>query len=118
MVYRSRHISGNGITPYTIWVVDLIPESLQHAFWQAGGKVGADAISALSALAGQDANRFRHFRDAFCLALVAQARSKGGGPQWDEMWSETLHLCDRTEAVFLDRRQVAMNRLTAAAKLV
>lgn len=88
------------------------------AFWQAGGKVGVDAISALSALAGQDANRFRHFRDAFCLALVAQARSKGGGPQWDEMWSETLHLCDRTEAVFLDRRQVAMNRLTAAAKLV
>jgi hypothetical protein len=28
-----------------------------------------------------------------------------------------MHLCERTEAVYLDRRQVALNRLTAAAKL-
>ena len=86
-------------------------------FWQARNQMGADALAAMAQVAGQDAERFSHFIEAFCRQLVTAAQRQGGGPTWDELWADTLHLFDRTEAVYLDRRQVALNRLTAAAKL-
>ncbi len=86
-------------------------------FWQSRTRVGADALTALAGMVGQDAERFSHFVEAFCRQLVSAAGSQGGGPAWDALWADTLHLFDRTEAVYLDRRQVALNRLTAAAKL-
>lgn len=86
-------------------------------FWQAPARVPAEAVQALAGLAGQDAAHFAHFSEGYCRHLVHAARNAGGGPAWDALWADTLHLFDRTEAVYLDRRQVALNRLTAAAKL-
>ncbi|MCA8926436.1 MAG: DNA polymerase III subunit delta' [Alphaproteobacteria bacterium] len=86
-------------------------------FWRAPARVPAEATTALAGLAGQDAAHFAHFAEGFCRQLVQAARTAGGGPAWDALWSDTLHLLDRTEAVYLDRRQVALNRLTAAAKV-
>lgn len=86
-------------------------------FWQAPARVSGEAASALAAMAGQDAGRFAHFAEGYCRHLVNAARAAGGGPAWDALWSDTLHLFDRTEAVYLDRRQVALNRLAAAAKV-
>ena len=100
-------LEGDGIT---------IHQAMQQ-FWRAPSRVQPEALAALALMSGQDALRFSHFADAFCRHLVNAARAQGGGPAWDEMWSDTLHLLDRTEAVYLDRRQVALNRLTAAAKL-
>jgi DNA polymerase-3 subunit delta' len=93
-----------------------IHQAMQQ-FWQAPARVHAEAMAALAQMAGQDQVRFGHFSEAFCRHLVNAARTNGGGPAWDALWSDTLHLLDRTEAVYLDRRQVALNRLTAAAKL-
>lgn len=86
-------------------------------FWQAPQRAPADAVAALATLAGQDAAHFAHFAEGYCRQLAAAARTAGGGPAWDALWTETLHLFDRTEAVYLDRRQVALNRLAAAAKV-
>jgi len=87
------------------------------AFWENRARTTPEALSALAGMAGQDSARFRHFAEAFTAGLVHAARQAGGGPAWDTLWTETLHLCERTEAVYLDRRQVALNRLTAAAKV-
>lgn len=87
------------------------------AFWRRDRRVTPDALNALAQLSGQDAAHFSHFTNAFAAALVRAAGEAGGGPEWDTLWMDTVHLCDRTEAVYLDRRQVALNRLTAAAKL-
>jgi DNA polymerase-3 subunit delta' len=87
------------------------------AFWHERDRAKPEALTALANVAGQDAGRFRHFVDAFSARLVDAARRAGGGPAWDNLWADTMHLCERTEAVYLDRRQVALNRLTAAAKL-
>jgi DNA polymerase-3 subunit delta' len=100
-------LEGDGIAIY----------QAMRQFWLAPARVNAEAIAALAQMAGQDAVRFSHFADAYCRHLVDAARDKGGGPTWDALWSDTLHLLDRTEAVYLDRRQVALNRLTAAAKV-
>jgi len=86
-------------------------------FWQAPSRVSAEASAALAGMAGQDAGRFAHFAEGYCRHLVNAARESGGGPAWDALWADTLHLFDRTEAVYLDRRQVVLNRLTAAAKV-
>ncbi len=88
-----------------------------HQFWQAPARASGEAVAALASMVGQDAGRFAHFAEGFCRHLVDAARAAGGGPVWDALWSDTLHLFDRTEAVYLDRRQVALNRLMAAAKL-
>jgi DNA polymerase-3 subunit delta' len=87
------------------------------AFWQQPARIRPDALSSLAQLGGQDAAHFQHFVTAFSAGLVQAARASGGGPDWDGLWTDTVHLCERTEAVYLDRRQVALNRLTAAAKL-
>lgn len=87
------------------------------AFWQQRNRARPEALTALATLGGQDAAHFHHFTTAFSAGLVHAARVSGGGPAWDALWTDTVHLCERTEAVYLDRRQVALNRLTAAAKL-
>lgn len=87
------------------------------AFWQQHSRAKPEALTALASLGGQDAGHFRHFTTAFSTGLVNAARYDGGGPTWDTLWADTVHLCERAEAVYLDRRQVALNRLTAAAKL-
>lgn len=87
------------------------------AFWQQPSRTRPDALTALAGLGGQDAAHFQHFVTAFSAGLAQAARASGGGPAWDTLWTDTVHLCERTEAVYLDRRQVALNRLTAAAKL-
>lgn len=87
------------------------------AFWQQPGRARPEALTALASLGGQDAAHFHHFTTAFSAGLVHAARVSGGGPAWDALWTDTVHLCERTEAVYLDRRQVALNRLTTAAKL-
>ncbi len=86
-------------------------------FWTQRRRANPVSLSALASLSGQDAAHFHHFANAFAAGLVEAARAAGGGPEWDALWADTLHLCERTEAVYLDRRQVALNRLTAAAKL-
>lgn len=93
-----------------------IHQAMQQ-FWQAPARINPEAIAALAQMAGQDPVRFGHFAEAYCRHLVNAARANGGGPAWDTLWADTLHLLDRTEAVYLDRRQVALNRLTAAAKV-
>ncbi len=87
------------------------------AFWQQRSRAAPEALTALAQLGGQDAEHFHHFTTAFSAGLVAAARADGGGPAWDTLWADTVHLCERAEAVYLDRRQVVLNRLTAAAKL-
>ena len=86
-------------------------------FWQSPARTSSEAVAALAGMAGQDAGRFAHFAEGYCRQLVNAARAAGGGPGWDALWSDTLHMFDRTEAVYLDRRQVALNRLAAAAKV-
>lgn len=88
-----------------------------EAFWRQSAGIQPDALTALAGLGGQDAAHFQHFVSAFTAGLVRAAQAAGGGPAWDTLWQDTVHLCERTEAVYLDRRQVALNRLTAAAKL-
>jgi len=86
------------------------------AFWQHPARRADErGMADLAAVAGQNAERFRHFAQAYCRQLTAAA-SAAPGPALDRLWQESLRLFDRTEAVYLDRRQVARNRLAAAAK--